>query len=157
LPTAKTAIGFFATSVTLTNGGTAGRLDPGDTVVIQFDQAVNTTGVSVTQICAAVASTTVYLGSTHGTSTCNTGNTAGTLTGINLSSAASKDGAFNATATWTNANRTLTITVGASVMGGTIKVGAGTTTYIPAALSSASGAAAICTTAICKPTTTTAP
>ena len=69
------------------------------------------------------------------------------------------DGAFAVTsAVWTNSSRTLTVTLGAQNMGAlAISVAAGTTTYTPAALTSSSGAAAICTTAICKPTTTTVP
>jgi len=159
LPTAKTAIGFFATSVTLANGGTGGRLDTGDTIVITFDQAVNTSGLTVSQVCAAVASKTVYVGAGTGVATCPTTATVGTLTGIQLSSTLSVDGAFAVTsAVWTNSSRTLTVTLGAQNMGAlAISVAAGTTTYTPAALTSSSGAAAICTTAICKPTTTTVP
>jgi len=159
LPTGKTAIGFFATSVTFANGGTGGRLDTGDTIVITFDQAVNTSGLTVSQVCAAVASKTVYVGAGTGVATCPTTATVGTLTGVQLSSTLSVDGAFAVTsAVWTNSSRTLTVTLGAQNMGlVAISVAAGTTTYAPAALTSSSGAAAICTTAICKPTTTTVP
>jgi hypothetical protein len=158
LPTVKTAIGFFATGVTLTNVGTAGSINSGDVVAVTFDQAVNTAGLSIAQVCAAVASKTLYLGSSGGGPlSCTTANTAGMLTGINLSSTLSLDGAFAATAAWSNANRTLTITIGAQSMGQPISVGAGTTTYTPAAFSSSAGAAAICTTAICTPTSTTTP
>lgn len=157
LPTTKTAIGFFPTTVTLANAGTAGRLDSGDTVVITYDQSVNTTGLTVAQVCAAVASRIVYLGAGTGIVTCPTTSTIGTLTGINLSSTLSLDGAWAATALWSNSNRTLTITLGAQNMGSTVTVGAGTTTYNAAALTSSSGAAAVCTTVLCKPTTTTVP
>jgi hypothetical protein len=157
LPTAKTAIGFFATTLTLANGGVAGRIDSGDTVVITFDQSVNTAGLTVSQVCAAVGSKTIYLGAGTGIITCPTTASIGTLTGINVSSTLSLDGAWAATAAWTNTNRTLTITIGAQNMGSTISAGAGTTTYVPAALTSSSGAAAICTTVICRPTTSTVP
>jgi hypothetical protein len=157
LPIANTAIGFFATSVTLPNGGVGGRIDGGDTIVISFDQAVNTAGLTVSQVCIAVGSKTVYLGAGTGVITCPTTATIGTLTGINVSSTLSLDGAFAATAAWTNSNRTLTITVGAQNMGSTISAGAGTTTFVAAALISSSGAATICTTAICRPTTSTVP
>ena len=41
-PTVGARIGFFASSVAVSNGGTAGRLDAGDVVVANFNQAVTT-------------------------------------------------------------------------------------------------------------------
>jgi len=161
LPTAKTAIGFFATSVTMANGGTAGQLDSGDTIVITFDQPVNTGSVgTITFICAAVASSTIYLGITGGIATCPTAATVGQLTGMTLSSLLSADGRYAATGAWSNGNATLTITVGALSLGWqTVSVAAGTETLTPATtITSATGAVAICSgTAICRPTTTTRP
>ncbi len=53
-PTVAAQIGFVATTVQMINGGVAGRLDPGDQIVIQFNQAVNTsTGPASTDtVCA---------------------------------------------------------------------------------------------------------
>jgi hypothetical protein len=161
LPTAKTAIGFFATTLTMANGGVAGQIDAGDTIVITFDQAVNTASVgTITFICAAVASSTVYLGITGGLATCPTAATVGRLTGMTLSSLLSQDGRYAATGAWSNGNATLTITVGALSLGWqTASIAAGTETFTAATtITSSTGAASICSgTAICGPTTTTRP
>jgi hypothetical protein len=161
LPTAKTAIGFFPTSVTMANSGAAGQLNAGDTIVITFDQAVDTASVgAITFVCAAVASSTIYLGITGGVVTCPTAATLGRLTGMTLSSFLSLDGRYAATGAWSNANATLTITVGA-LSGGwqTASIAAGTETFTAATtITSSTGAVAICSaTAICRPTTTTRP
>jgi hypothetical protein len=161
LPTAKTAIGFFATSLTMANGGIAGQIDAGDTIVITFDQPVNTGSVgTITFICAAVASSTIYLGITGGIATCPTATTVGRLTGMTLSSFLSADGRYAATGAWSNGNATLTITVGAVSLGWqTVSIAAGTESFTPAAtITSSSGAVSICSgTAACTPTTTTRP
>jgi len=159
-PVFKTVIGFLPTSVTMTNGGLANTIDVGDTFVITFDQPVNTASVgTISFICAAVLTSTIYLGVTGGVVTCPTVATVGTLTGMPLSSALLTDGRYVATDAWSNGNRTLTIAVGALSSGWqAVSVAAGTEIFVPAAaITSATGAVAICTTPLCLPTTTTRP
>jgi hypothetical protein len=160
LPVAKSAIGFFATTLTFANGGTANRLDAGDTIVITFDQPVDPTSVgTITFICGSVTSSIIYLGITGGTSTCPTATSVGRLTGMTLSNALTADGRYAATGAWSNGDATLTITVGALSAGWRrVFVAAGTEVFRPAAaITSATGAVAICLTVICRPTTTGRP
>jgi hypothetical protein len=160
LPAAKSAIGFFATSLTFANGGTANRLDASDTIVINFDQSVDLTSVgTISFICASVTSSTIYLGITGGTSTCPTAASIGRLTGMTLSNALNADGRYAATGLWSNGDATLTITVGALSAGWRrVLVAAGTEAFRPAtAITSATGAVAICITVVCRPTTTGRP
>jgi len=157
LPTAKTPIGFFATGVSFTNGGTANTLDAGDTIVLTFSQAVDTTTVApVTGVCSHLLNSTIYLGMSL---TCGTTGTVGTLAGMTLSNGLGLDGIYGASAAWSNGNRTFTITVGSLVLGtGASTVASGTETFTPlATISSQTGGLLICTTASCKPTTTTRP
>jgi hypothetical protein len=160
LPTAKTAIGFFPNTLALANGGTAGRIDAGDTVVITFDQAVDTASVpAITLICASVTTSTIYLGITGGVATCPTAATVGLLTGMTLSNPLNADGRYAASGLWSNGNATLTITVGALSAGWrTVRIAAGTESFRAAStMTSATGAVSICRTVICRPTTTTQP
>lgn len=71
-PIAASQIGFVANTVQLINGGTAGVLDTGDQVVVNFNQAVNTTtGPSGTDtVCPS--STGILLGSTTTSGSCDT-------------------------------------------------------------------------------------
>lgn len=161
LVVAKTAIGFFANSVAFTNGGTASTLDAGDRIILTFDQAVDPTTIpAMAGVCAKNSNATIYLGQTLGGATCSTSFNVGTLTGMALSSKGSKDGLYNATAAWSNSNKTYTITIGTVVPGSKANtLAAGTETYTPAAaIKSSSGAAAICvSTAPCTPTTSGRP
>jgi hypothetical protein len=160
LPVAKSAIGFFATSLSFANGGTANRLDTGDTIAISFDQPVDPASVgTISFICGSVSSSTIYLGITGGTSTCPTIASVGQLSGMTLSNAQNADGHYAATAAWSNANAQLTITVGALSAGWRrVRVAAGTEAFQPATgLTSATGAVPICGTVICQPTTTGRP
>jgi hypothetical protein len=160
LPTAKTAIGFFPDTLALANGGTAGRIDAGDTIVMTFDQAVDTASVpAISFICASVTTSTIYLGITGGVVTCPTAATVGLLTGMTLSSLLSADGRYAASGTWSNGNATLTITVGALSVGWqTVRIAPGTESFQAAStMTSATGAVPVCRTVICRPTTTTQP
>jgi hypothetical protein len=160
LPTAKTAIGFFPNTLALANGGTAGRIDAGDTIVMTFDQAVDTASVpAISFICASVTTSTIYLGITGGAATCPTTATVGLLTGMTLSNPLSADGRYAASGTWSNGNATFTITVGALSAGWrTVRIAAGTESFQAAStMTSATGAAPVCRTVICRPTTTTRP
>jgi hypothetical protein len=160
LPTAKTAIGFFASSLTFTNGGAAGRLDTGDTIVITFDQPVAPASIgTISFLCASVSSGTIYLGVTGGVTICPTATTVGSLAGMTLFNAQNADGRYAATGAWSSGSAKLTITIGALSAGWRrVRIAAGTETLTPAGtITSATGAAAICATAVCRPTTTTRP
>jgi hypothetical protein len=160
LPTAKTAIGFFPNTLALANGGTAGRIDAGDTIVMTFDQAVDPASVpAISFICASVTTSTIYLGITGGVATCPTTATVGLLTGMTLSNPQNADGRYAASGTWSNGNATFTITVGALSAGWrTVRIAAGTESFQAAStVTSATGAAPVCRTVICRPTTTTRP
>jgi hypothetical protein len=160
LPVAKSAIGFFATTLTFANGGTANRLDTGDTIVITFDQPVDPTSVgTISFVCGSVSSSTIYLGITGGTTTCPTTASVGRLTGMTLSNAQNADGRYAATGAWSNGNARLAITVGALSPGWRrVLVAAGTEAFRPAnPITSAAGAVAICITVVCRPTTTGRP
>ena len=115
-PTAAARIGFIATSITVTNGGTAAKLDTGDTITITYNQAVNTaTGPAGTNnICTDTGTDTIALGSTGSGTTCNpTPNTLGSIAVTTVS----KKSRYNATWSWNAAHTTLTITIGANTAG----------------------------------------
>jgi hypothetical protein len=160
LPVAKSAIGFFSTSLTFANGGTANRLDTGDTIEITFDQPVDPASVgTIGFICGSVTSNTIYLGITGGTTTCPTTASVGGLSGMTLSNAQNADGRYAATGAWGYGNAQLTITVGALSAGWRrVRFAAGTEAFQPATtITAASGAVPICGTVICRPTTTGRP
>jgi hypothetical protein len=71
-PIAASQIGFVATTLQLTNGGTSGVLDPGDQVVVNFNQAVNTATVpsGTDTVCPAYQG--ILLGSTMTSGSCDT-------------------------------------------------------------------------------------
>jgi hypothetical protein len=115
-PTAAAQLGFVAAGVAVTNGGGAGKLDTGDTVVVTYNQAVNTaTGPSATDnVCTDTGTNTIVLGSTGAGTTCATGPvTLGTITGITVN----KKSRYAATWTWNAAHTALTITIGANTAG----------------------------------------
>jgi hypothetical protein len=160
LPTATTPIGFFPDTLSFTNGGTAGRIDAGDTIVVTFDQAVDTASVpAITLICASVTTSTIYLGIAGGVATCPTAATVGLLTGMTLSNLQNADGRYAASGMWSNGNATLTITVGALSAGWrAVRIAAGTESFRAATtVTSATGAVPVCRTVICRPTTATRP
>ena len=131
-PTAAAQLGFVASTGAAANGGQARKLDTGDTITIDFDQAVNTaTGPGGTNtVCTFAGSTdTIVLGATATTGACAAGeaNSLGTLTGGSLN----KNERWNATWVWSNGNRTLTITIGARVTSPTESNATGTWTFTP--------------------------
>ena len=60
-PIAAAQLGFVAAGVAITNGGGAGKLDTGDTIVVTYNQAVNTaTGPSGTDnVCTDTGTNTI--------------------------------------------------------------------------------------------------
>ena len=119
-PVAAAQIGVVATSVQATNGGTAGVLDPGDTIVINFNQPVNpASGPSGTDtVCSVIAGAPngqILLGSTTTNGGCATNEAVdlGKLTG----GGSNRNARYNATYVWTNSNTTLTVTIGNRLLG----------------------------------------
>lgn len=143
-PTVATRIGFFADTVIRTNGGTSGSLGIGDQIAITFNQAADTsTGAgpaSSDTVCTTL--TTIYIGSTS--TVCGVGETlsVGTLTGGTLGLL----GRWNASYTWSNSNKTLTVALTAG--GALATVGSGAMTFNPSTvttkLMSATGNQHVC-------------
>lgn len=159
-PVAAAQLGVVAKSVALNNGGTAGRIDPGDTITFNFNQSMTTsTGPSGTNTVCAVNGATIMLGSTTTSGVCATSETVnlGKLTG----GSSNKNGRWNATYAWSNSNTTLTITIGTLTSGSNPTI-TGTWTANPtttaAKLLSTTGAFHICDTnaggGSCLPTAT---
>lgn len=165
-PTDAAQIGFVANSIRMNNGGTANQLDPNDQIIITFNQAVDTsTGpASSDTVCAETSSGTILLGSTMVSGSCYLTETVtlGKISGGTLSSNAR----FNATYTWGNNNKTITVTLGSRIEGASNpNVSSAMWTFTPTTastkLKSASGAFHICDTNAgggnCLPATTTLP
>ena len=115
-PTAAAQLGVVAISAVAANGGTAGRLDPGDTIAVTFNQALTTsTGPSGTNSVCAIAGATVVLGSTATSGACAASETVnlGKLSG----GTSSANARFSATYAWSAGNTKLTVTVGARTVG----------------------------------------
>ena len=115
-PTVAVQLGFVASSVVLANGGSANKLDTGDTIVFTFNQAMNTTtGPSGTNTVCSINGNTIVLGATATTGACSSTETAN-LGSLTVGSS-NKNGRWNATWTWSNANKTLTVTIGTATAG----------------------------------------
>lgn len=145
-PVAAVQIGVVATSAVLANGGTAGRLDPGDTIVVSFNQPITTaSGPPATDnLCASKAAGTIVLGSTGSGTVCTTTQAdLGTLTGLTIS----RNARFDAAWSWNGAGTVLTVTIGARTAGNTPAI-SGTAAFTPSttatALLSATGGFHVC-------------
>jgi hypothetical protein len=129
-PTVAVRIGVVAQAVTTTNGGTAGRLDAGDTIAITFNQAITTASgpVAGNNVCTNTGGT-VMVGVTGTGTTCSTGSvtTVGTLTGLTINRAAR----YNATFAWSAANTVLTVTIGSRSAGSQDPATSDTALYTP--------------------------
>lgn len=129
-PTVAVRLGVVAQSVAITNGGTAGRLDAGDKIVITYNQAITTASgpVASNNICTNTGGT-VMLGVTGSGTTCSTGSatTIGTLTSLTISVAAR----YNATYAWSAGNTVLTVTIGARSAGTQDPTTSGTAVHTP--------------------------
>jgi hypothetical protein len=129
-PTLAVQIGVVAQSVAITNGGTAGRLDPGDTIAITFNQAISpASGPIVSNNVCTNTGGTVMVGVTGSGTTCSTGSatTVGTLTSVSINRAAR----FNAMFAWSAGDTVLTVTIGARSAGTQNPVISGTAVYTP--------------------------
>ena len=148
-PTAVAQIGVVASTVTVANGGVSGRLDPGDVITITFNQAMSTaTGpVAANTICWTTGGV-VVIGAVATTGTCSATETSTCckLTGGTLSASAR----YTSTYAWSNGNKTLTATVGATKINGSTTTSSGTFTLNPSTtatvLLSSTGAFHICDT-----------
>lgn len=147
-PTVAARIGFFADTVSLANGGGLLSVATGDQIVITFNQAVDTsTGPSATDTVCTTALGPIQIGSATTSGGCGAGEvlSVGTLTGPTVLSNAR----WNATYTWSNSNKTLTVVLGArisGILGTTISIGSWTfnPTTRTAKLLSAAGAQHVC-------------
>jgi hypothetical protein len=130
-PLAAAQLGFVASTVSVTNGGVAGTLDPGDKIVITYNQAVTTaTGpISTSKVCTNAASSgaIVMIGDAIASCTATTAVLVGSLTG----GTSSKTAAYNATWTWSAGNTVLTVTVGTRTSGTANSAITGTQTFNP--------------------------
>lgn len=156
-------LGFVAASVVVGGDGNR-RIDPGETITINFNQAVDTaSGPSGTDtICSDAGPEILVLGSTTTTGSCNSatetirGGTMATSNTIKF------DARYEATYVWSNGDRTLTITVGTQVFGNKTTQIRGLLTLTPAStLVEAAAGNAICTSNVgggdCLPATTLDP
>lgn len=164
-PMVAVQLGVVAASVQVANGGIATALDPGDTIVVTFNQAIATaSGPSGTNsVCATSATGTaavIVLGSTTTSGSCVGTETTnlGKVTGIG----STKNSRYNATYAWSNGNTTLTVTIGTRTVGTGNPTISGTATFNPTTaatkLTSATGAFHACDTntggGSCLPTVT---
>ena len=151
-------LGLAATAVTVSNGGTAGHVDLGDTITITFNQRTTVTA-GITLACV-FSSGVIVLGDTNVVcSNASDPNSIGkltlsgaTITGNLIASASTV--AVSSSAPWT-----VTITLGAVVGSSTVS-GSPTWTFVPASTIEThvtTDQAAACTAAqsTCRPTTTT--
>ena len=134
-PTAAAQLGVVAGSIAAANGGTAGKLDTGDTITVTFNQPISTgTGPSGTNSVCAISGATIVLGSTTTSGTCGASETVnlGKLSG----GSSGANARWSATYTWSNSNKTLTVTIGSRTVGSSNPSVSGTWTFTPTTTSS---------------------
>jgi hypothetical protein len=110
-PRAAAQVGVAVSSIVAANGGTASRLDPGDTITATFNQPITTTtGPSATNSVCSISGGTIVIGSTTTSGTCVATETTnfGKLTG----GTSSANARWSATYAWNAAHTQLTITIG---------------------------------------------
>jgi hypothetical protein len=165
-PRAAVQLGVVARTVQLVNDGDhagcsgggagtygqAGKLDCGDRIVVTFNQPLDPASVpaGTATVCARQSNDTIWLGSTASSGTCAATETVhlGKLTGGTLGGCNCR---FAAAYALSNANRTLTVTVGAKTAGAAAQwptVGAAawvlTPTTVVSKLTSATGGFHVC-------------
>jgi hypothetical protein len=129
-PTVAVRLGVVAGSVAVANGGTAGRLDQGDTITITFNQAITPgSGPIVSNNVCTNTGGTVMVGVTGTGTTCSTASatTVGTLTSVTINRAAR----YSATYAWSAGNTVLTVTIGSRSAGLQDPNISGTAAYTP--------------------------
>jgi hypothetical protein len=129
-PTVAVRIGVVAQSVAIANGGTAGRLDAGDTIAVTFNQAISTASgpVAGNTVCTNTGGT-IMVGVTGTGTTCSTASatTVGTLSSLTINRAAR----YNATFAWSAGNTVLTVTIGSRSAGAQDPTISGTAVHTP--------------------------
>jgi hypothetical protein len=161
-PTAVAQLGVVASTVTITNGGTANQIGPGDVMTITFNQAITTsTGpVSGTNSVCWTSTGVVVLGTVAISGSCSA--TESNLLGKLSGGTTSTFGRYNATYVWSNGNKTVTVTIGSTKQAGNPATTSGTfsfnATTTATALLSATGSFHACDTNTgggnCLPTAT---
>jgi hypothetical protein len=148
-PVAAAQLGVVASTAVAANGGTAGDLTTGDTIVITFNQPMTTsTGPAVGNSVCSINGATIMLASTTTSGNCSTSETVnlGTLTGGN----STRRARYAATYAWSSGNTVLTVTIGARTDGSQDTTLTGTWTFNPSAtattLVSATGNFHVCDT-----------
>jgi hypothetical protein len=130
-PTAAVQLGFVASSVVVTNGGTAGKLDAGDKIVIAYNQPVTTaTGpLSTNKVCTNTASSGNIIMIGDAITSCNA--TTPVTVGSISTGSSTKTAAYSATWAWSAGNTVLTITIGTRSSGSADSAITGTLTFSP--------------------------
>ncbi len=128
-PTLAVRLGVVAVSADLQDGRRTGRIDPGDTITIVFNQPISPASgpIASNSICTNTNGT-VMLGVTGSGTSCPTtsATTVGTLTGLSVNRAAR----FDASYAWSAGNTVLTVTIDARSAGQNVRV-SGTAVYTP--------------------------
>lgn len=129
-PRTAAQIGVVVSSIVGANGGTAGKLDPGDTITANFNQPITTTtGPSGTNSVCAISGATLVVGSTTTSGSCVATETTnfGKLTG----GSSNANARFSATYTWNVARTQLVVLIGARSSGAANPTTSGTWTVAP--------------------------
>ena len=141
-----------------------GGSDPGETITVNFNQAVDTaSGPSGTDtVCSDAGPKILVLGSTTTTGSCNSATETINVGTMAASNTIKFDARYDATYVWSDGNKTLTITIGTQVFGNKTTQIRGIMTLTPAStfLEAAAGKG-ICTSngggGDCLPATTLDP
>lgn len=129
-PRAAAQLGVVVSSIVAANGGTAGKLDTGDTITATFNQPITTaSGPSGTNSVCAISGATIVIGSTTASGSCvaTETNNFGKLTG----GTSSVNVRYAATYAWNAALKQLTITIGSRTTGASAPTTSGTFTLGP--------------------------
>jgi hypothetical protein len=130
-PTAAAQLGFVASTIAVTNGGVAGTLDPGDKIVITYNQPVTTASgpVSTNKVCTNAGSSgaIVMIGDAISGCATSTPLTVGSLSG----GTASRSSSYSTTWTWSAGNTVLTATIGTRATGTGNPTISGTLAFAP--------------------------
>jgi hypothetical protein len=140
--TAQTAaaavrVGFYMTSITI--GTSGGTINQNDTVAIAFNQQPNLPSVS--RVCVFASSRTIIVGDTS--STCSSVNDSYTVGKLVSSTSLTNNNNYGASISRTG--NTLTVRITANATTATTESGTPSWTFTPAAITSATGSAALCT------------
>jgi len=142
-------LGFVTATISIAGvGNPAHRVSLGDIITINFNQAVDTTsGPSATDtVCSDNNLAILVLGSTTTTGSCDSSTEIIKVGTITTDDRIRNDARYDATYAWSNANKTLTITIGTQIFGSKATEVKGNKTLTPAStLLEAAAANGICT------------